>query len=299
MYVCTEGLRRFKAKNPLVPLQGLIANQMLVVRPDETGDLKVIDDLMDTAFLQKYRRMPPSRGIPPRWAADRVRQIQNWKDGIPPNPDWTQIDARTHSLLQDDMPEQPVKDDELMIDFDTANLQLTDHQKVMLMPPEERMATHVYPGSIQSRVKEISSSRKKVRKNRWGNKFGNYFLGKTFLNFRKKVRKHGLTKATSMVQPTAKQREQVPKKITIEWLDKTKAKMEAKDQGIPNFAVPFTKPSLTLQRINQNILVNHNILRAIELGNKALGSKELGNNALGRQELGLNLCPTQCHTPTR
>ena len=64
-------------------------------------------------------------------------------------PDWDTLEGPM--LLADDLPEEPGADD-VVIDCELANLELDDHQKLMLQPVEVRMANILAPGSVASRV---------------------------------------------------------------------------------------------------------------------------------------------------
>ena len=47
LHVCTKGIEMFKIRNPLVPIQGVIQNHILAVRPtkvDGTIQIKLLED---------------------------------------------------------------------------------------------------------------------------------------------------------------------------------------------------------------------------------------------------------------
>ena len=93
MHILSKRQERFRAANPLVPLQGLIQNQILPYRPDRRGKLTLVD-LSDDETTQaiasglRIHRLPPSRGISLALADERVRAEAAWKDGSLPVPDW-------------------------------------------------------------------------------------------------------------------------------------------------------------------------------------------------------------------
>ena len=93
MHILSKCQERFRAANPLVPLQGLIKNQILAYRPDRRGKLTLVD-LSDDETTQaiasglRIHRLPPSRGISLALADVRVQAEAAWKDGSPPVPDW-------------------------------------------------------------------------------------------------------------------------------------------------------------------------------------------------------------------
>ena len=76
IHITASGLERFVAQNPLVPVQGLIQNHMLAVRPSKNTDgtlqLKLLEDcheestkrLLSTAGLERY---PPGKGVASSW----------------------------------------------------------------------------------------------------------------------------------------------------------------------------------------------------------------------------------------
>ena len=90
-------------------------------------------------------------------------------------------------ILQDDLPEKP-SDDEFELDFETKNLELTEHQKAMLLPPEIRIRNPVMPGSIRARVQCQQVAR---RKSRWSAKFTGIFVGRLARKWKRTVSKLG------------------------------------------------------------------------------------------------------------
>ena len=72
-------------------------------------------------------------------------------------------------LAPDDVPEEP---DELdaVFDFEIQLLDLTEHQKLMLEPVEQRMK------NIGARV---AQHRSRARKSRWRSKLQSHFAGKS------------------------------------------------------------------------------------------------------------------------
>ena len=65
--------------------------------------------------------------------------------------------------------------DDIVIDFELKELDLTEHQKLMLQPVEARMANIIAPGSLASRV---TRKRSNLRKNKWAEKFKGHHVGK-------------------------------------------------------------------------------------------------------------------------
>ncbi len=92
----------------------------------------------------------------------------------PPAPDWSKLDEET--LVFDDLPEEPENDEDmLIIDVNGEILELTDHQRAMLKPPEERMRELVFPSSLAHRR---AQKRKGHRTSRWARKFSERWTAK-------------------------------------------------------------------------------------------------------------------------
>ena len=81
--VLERGLKSFKESNPRVPLEGLIKNQFLAVRPTSEGRLEKIDESAEWAVPI----MPPTRGIPPTQALERLQDTATRPDNKPPRPE--------------------------------------------------------------------------------------------------------------------------------------------------------------------------------------------------------------------
>ena len=101
-------MRRFKAKNPLVPLQGLLENHILAVRPTKGGQVRLLEDCEDATTKQmlenpKLRRYPPGKGIATGWAEIRDKHVRElYPSGGFPKPDWEKL--RDNKLCPDDLP---------------------------------------------------------------------------------------------------------------------------------------------------------------------------------------------------
>ena len=192
-----ESLKEFKIKHPRVPLQGLIRNNMLICKPNAEGKLEITSDTAE-GFEPKF---PPSRGIPPQAALDRMQLCKDWIEAgtRAPKPNWDALD-RDFRFEAQNLDEPEDEDSELMLDFATEKLELTEHQKAMLSPPENRIKQIQYPAAIKRRAHFIS----KFRKNRWAAKFKSHFLGKAAVAWREKIAKHGKNKFHESVAATAK-----------------------------------------------------------------------------------------------
>ena len=146
LYIVSEGLAQFKAKFPKVPLDGLQATQMLRVRPTAEGFLEQV-----TGFEPWSHSIFPSRGISAKLVAERDRIIGEWDDNEPPEPDWSLLDGKCFEA--DIAPEVRPETEELVLDLAFADLELSERQKTMLIPPEHRIENIVMPASIQTRDK--------------------------------------------------------------------------------------------------------------------------------------------------
>ena len=72
-----------------------------------------------------------------------------------------------------------------MLESGEITLELTEHQKAMLKPPEDRIAEIKFPKSISDRVQLV---RKSHRKSRWGSKFKNQLVGKSAMKWAKRLK---------------------------------------------------------------------------------------------------------------
>ena len=181
LYVVCEGLRRFKRQHPLVPLQGLQENQMLRVRPSPQGTLELVTGLEPWSCA-----IEPGRTIPPSFATRRDDIVRNWPSNEPPEPEWATLD--NHLWQEDFAPAERPAEEDFVVDLAFEHLELTEHQKHMLMPPEERIKQLVFPASLQNRIRHHRTSR---NKSRWAAKFQGHFVGKATQAWRKRLRESG------------------------------------------------------------------------------------------------------------
>ena len=140
-------LKELKIKHPRVPLQGLIRNNMLICKPNAEGKLEITSDTAE-GFEPKF---PPSRGIPPQAAIDRLQLCKAWIDAgtRAPKPNWDALD-QNFRFETENLDEPENENSELMLDFATEQLELTEHQKAMLSPPENRIKQIQYLSLIHS-----------------------------------------------------------------------------------------------------------------------------------------------------
>ena len=224
--IAGESLKRFKVKYPRVPLQGLIQTNMLVMRPSATG-LEITPD------TEPYEpKLPPSRGIPPQAAIDRLESCRVWlAKGRAPKPDWDLLNAGIH-LHDPDLEENDGNEENgeepLELDFRMESLELTEHQLLMLQPPEVRIKAIVYPEGIRKRAAFQGG---KKRKSKWGGKFAKHFTGRTARQWRQKVDKHGQQQLEDKLAPCGK--------VSGKKLPKIKF-MQAKSKDKTKAVVPST-----------------------------------------------------------
>jgi hypothetical protein len=176
LHVIGKSLERFKQNYPNVPLQGLQATQMLRVRPTLEGTLEMVSG--QESWSESTH---PSRGITPKLCAKRDEIIKNWPNNIPPEPNWKLLDGEGF-FQADNAPEQMVEGEE-PLELAFGDLELTAHQKIMLVPPEARLKTLLFPASLKRRA----LFQKHNRKNRWGEKFTGHFTSKQSKKWRKRA----------------------------------------------------------------------------------------------------------------
>eukprot|EP00959_Pyramimonas_sp_CCMP1952_P209397 4380663-Pyramimonas_sp.AAC.1 len=88
LYCVSEAYARFCEQNKdAVPLHGLQANLVLVLRPAEKGELKVVAG-------RRGATPEASRGIGNSLAKEGLEGIQSWPEGAPPVPQWRERPRR-------------------------------------------------------------------------------------------------------------------------------------------------------------------------------------------------------------
>ena len=135
---------------------GLQANQMLRVRPTAEGRLEPVTGFEEWSFSTQ-----PGRGISLHEKRIRDAKIASWVDNVPPEPNWERIEH--NFLVQDDIPREP-EGDEPIFSIEFRSLELTEHQKKMLEPPEKRMDSMVFPKSYKDRA---TRRRRQKRSCKW------------------------------------------------------------------------------------------------------------------------------------
>ena len=93
--MCTRAAKKFEARNDKdkIILRASIENQNTIYRPDDQGQLQLVRDqqwFQDEGFVLT----PPSKGIKPRWAVQRIFKRSWWVNGQPPEPDYSGLDQQ-------------------------------------------------------------------------------------------------------------------------------------------------------------------------------------------------------------
>ena len=138
--VLAEAVQRLRQQHAArdIPLTGAIQNQLLMFRPGANGRLQCYAD-DGPEWSQAHPLRPPGRGISLWSASQRLVLAEGWPEGVPPEPDWAQLDLLGNYLEQLGMPAEPGPDDIVIEDFPIADLELTEEQRLMLRPPEARL----------------------------------------------------------------------------------------------------------------------------------------------------------------
>jgi hypothetical protein len=195
LYLVGKALMRFKKKFPNVPLEGLQAVQMLRVRPTIEGRLEIV-----TGREPWSHKTTPSRGISMKLQETRDEIIEAWHENIPPVPDWALLDGEAFFQADIAPPERPA-DEDLVLELDFAHLELSEHQKIMLVPPELRLNNLSFPASMRRRAHHRAAN----RKNRWGEKFKHQLNPQFTAKWRQRAsEKNGLASLAEKSQGTAK-----------------------------------------------------------------------------------------------
>ena len=93
--MCTRAAKKFEGRNDKdkIILRASIENQNTIYRPDDQGQLQLVRDqqwFQDEGFVLT----PPSKGIKPRWAVQRIFKRSWWVNGQPPEPDYSRLDQQ-------------------------------------------------------------------------------------------------------------------------------------------------------------------------------------------------------------
>ena len=238
VWILARALKRFRKKNPKVPLLGVVENQLLIFRQNSEGNFERIDQATEQTTknieeVLEITRVKVSSGITNKIVADRLQSFENWKDDQdkgPPAPDWDWLHNKGGAILvQDDLPNDPGPEDTLF-DFRFEGLEFSDHQKHMLKSVDQRLKEVVYPKSIQGRVREKKSLK---RRNRWASKFQGHFMGKLAQKWSKRLKDLGLEAGMEELKkaagPTAKVANK-PKSLASSML--ARAQRSAKDKQV-------------------------------------------------------------------
>ena len=84
-------------------------------------------------------KIPPNRGILPQATLERLRLCKEWTEAgqRAPKPEWELLDQGFHFEGEEHEPGEA--DEGILMDFRFEALELTEQQKIMLQPPEQRI----------------------------------------------------------------------------------------------------------------------------------------------------------------
>ena len=153
----------------------------LRVRHTSEGSLELV-----TGFEPWSFSVEAGEGIPTALAEKRDEIVKAWQGNEPPVPSWEFLERNTEV---DDLEPEP-SNEEPVFEMAVRDLALTEHQKAMLEPPEERIENLVFSASIQARARE-NRQRGRNRKNEWASKFRGLFAGKTSQKCAERLSKKG------------------------------------------------------------------------------------------------------------
>ena len=98
----------------------------------------------------------------------------------------------------------------MILDFELSHLELTEHQKEMLRPPEDRLTQLIFPKAFKDRARVKRSWK---RKDKWSKKFKGLFAGKNAKKWGKRLREGDQEQLLADAQGRAKVKPQAqPKK---------------------------------------------------------------------------------------
>ena len=209
----TETLERDQKKD--MCLTSGCSNQTFIFRPDQQGDLRLIDDQV---WATKYPREPPGKGIAPAWAKARLEMAQRWPDGVPPEPDWEALDTACY-LEVDDQPPEPQPDD-VVLDFRLQDIDMTPAERKQMLPIEARILELEVPAIIRDRQLAMASAskRRNGRRSQWSRKLEKrYAQDSATSSWNKRIRGQGAAELRQSMLPQVSKSKQ----------DKKKAKPEA------------------------------------------------------------------------
>ena len=124
-------------------LRAQVENQLTIYRPDAIG---VLRDVADQQWLQDARIIPdqPSKGIKCAWARARRNKRGKWKDGVPPEPDYSSLDSSPwlHGPNQEVMDQmRALEDQEFVQDLDEEEAWNCRHPDAKYVVPDHTSQT--------------------------------------------------------------------------------------------------------------------------------------------------------------
>ena len=134
---------------------------------------------------------------------------------MPPEPDCKVLED-AHFLVADDLEVAPRSSEDVVLDFSEEALELTEHQRAMLKPADERIKELVFPKSIADRARV---KRKNRHKNRWSSKLSTFCTGKISRKWRERLRRDKrdvlMVEATGKANTKTRLSEEKPKKSKV------------------------------------------------------------------------------------
>lgn len=141
-------------------LQCGLQNQLWIWRPDDQGNTICVDA---DPTLQGVQRMPPSKGIVPKWAQDRFEASPLRHGQAPVAPDFDDLSSELIHVPEE--PQEPDEDD-VILDQRLSELQLSEEQLQFLKNPQAHLRLEV-PEYLMPSAKAIAQSKKERKKGKW------------------------------------------------------------------------------------------------------------------------------------
>ncbi len=156
-----------------------------MLRPNVKGGIEITLD--ESPYEHKLR---PNRRIRPQTTFDQLEACKKWIEAgkRASRPGWRLLDWVFRFETPDlDVVARSTDEESLELDLRFEAFDLTEHQRLTLQKPEDRIKKIAYLGFVQ---KQAAKRRKHVRSSKWGNKFKKHFSDKTAASWRAKIAKH-------------------------------------------------------------------------------------------------------------
>ena len=134
-------------------LRAQVENQLTIYRPDALG---VLQDVADQQWVQDARIIPhqASKGIKNSWASARRKQRGKWENGVPPEPDYSRLDASPwlHGPNQEVMDQmRALEDQEFVQDLDKEEAWNCRHPDAKYVVPDHTSQTTCWSSFPEAR----------------------------------------------------------------------------------------------------------------------------------------------------